>query len=400
MERVYMLGGLRSHIGVRNGIFRDVPAERLAAGVLRALRERYPAVGDATDFYAGNAVGTGGNIARLAWLLGGLGEDVPALTIDMQCASAAAAVEFALLKIRCGLADVVVAGGFESSSMQPLKHYAPHDPRYTPEGFKVSQFSPHTTSAKAMLEGAERTAHLYGVGRAELDAVAIDSHARAKAARDAGRLDEVIVPLFGSTKDECIRDRMGERLASRMPTLFTAAETEALLREGGVETGPGPVEPVLPAANACLTNDGASFVVLASERYCRNHGLRPALELLDACEVGVTPLLCPTGTIAAGEKLLRQTGHSFADIDFFEYNEAFAVITALFQREQGSLRDRYCPWGGALAYGHPFGTSGATLLLHLWQELKQLGGCLGVVSIAGAGGTGAALLAARTEACR
>ena len=84
MERVYMLGGLRSHIGVRNGIFRDVPAERLAAGVLRALRERYPAVGDATDFYAGNAVGTGGNIARLAWLLGGLGEDVPALTIDMQ----------------------------------------------------------------------------------------------------------------------------------------------------------------------------------------------------------------------------------------------------------------------------------------------------------------------------
>jgi acetyl-CoA C-acetyltransferase len=393
-----MLGGLRSHIGVRNGIFRNVPAEQLAAGVLQALRDRYPAVRDVEAFYAGNAVGTGGNIARLAALLGGMADTVPALTIDMQCASAAAAVEFGMLKIQCGLADVIVAGGFESSSMQPLKHYARHDPRYTPEGFKVSQFSPNTTSAKAMLEGAERTAHRYGVSRAELDAVAIASHAKAKAARDAGRLREVIVPLFGSTKDECIRDRMNEKLAARMPTIFTPEETAALLRDAGMPV-PETVVPVLTAANACLTNDGASFVVLASERYCRAHNVRPALELCGACEVGVTPLMCPTGTLAAGEKILRQTGHSFEDIDFFEYNEAFAVITALFQREHGALQDRYCPWGGALAYGHPFGTSGATLLLHLWQELKQLGGHLGVVSIAGAGGTGAALLVARTEAC-
>lgn len=393
MKKVYLLGGLRSHIGVRNGIFRDVPAETLAAAVLAALKEKYPAVEDVGEFFAGNAVGTGGNIARLAGLTAGFADTVPALTIDMQCASAAAAIEAGMLKIACGLEDVVVAGGFESSSMQPLKHYAEHDPRYTPEGFKVSQFSPHTTSAKAMLEGAERTAHVYGVSREELDRAAVASHAKAKAAREAGYLKDVIVPLFGSTKDECIRDRMGEKLAARMPALFTAEETAALLQADK------PVQPVLTAASACLTNDGASFVVLASEDYCRARRIRPALEMRSACDVGVTPLMCPTGTLAAGERLLRQTGLAARDIDFFEYNEAFAVITVLFQRRYPDLADRYCPWGGALAYGHPFGTSGATLLLHLWQELKQQGGRLGLLSIAGAGGTGAALLVERTPEC-
>lgn len=406
MEKVYLIGGLRSHIGLTGGLFKTVPAEELAASVLQKIMAKYPFVLQADGLLCGNAVGTGGNITRLAALKAGLPATVPALTIDMQCASAAASIELAMTKIGSGMADILIAGGFESTSMQPVRVYAKADARYREEGFTVAQFSPDTTSAKAMLEGAERTCQKHGFTREELDAFAVRSHQLAKKAREENRLHEIVVSVFGSEGDEGIRDRMSPKLAARMPKLFTEEEVKELLagdraslpikenvdRQNVLQEHKVAVTPLLTAANACLMNDGAAFVVLASRQAVEQYGLRPEAELLAGFEWGVDPRYSPEGAIETGEHLLQRCDLQPEQIDVFEYNEAFAVISALFARKYPKLIARYCPWGGALAYGHPYGASGAILLLHLWQELKQTEGKLGLLSIAGAGGLGTALL--------
>ena len=406
MEKVYLIGGLRSHIGLTGGLFKTVPAEELAAAVLQKIMAKYPFVLQADGLLCGNAVGTGGNITRLAALKAGLPATIPALTIDMQCASAAASIELAMTKIGSGMADILIAGGFESTSMQPVRVYAKADPRYREEGFTVAQFSPDTTSAKAMLEGAERTCQKHGFTREELDAFAVRSHQLAKKAREENRLNEIVVSVFGSEGDEGIRDRMSPKLAARMPKLFTEEEVKELLagdsaslpikenvdKQNVLQEQKIPVTPLLTAANACLMNDGAAFVVLASRQAVEQYGLRPEAELLAGFDWGVDPRYSPEGAIETGEHLLQRCDLQPEQIDVFEYNEAFAVISALFARKYPKLIARYCPWGGALAYGHPYGASGAILLLHLWQELKQTEGKLGLLSIAGAGGLGTALL--------
>ena len=406
MEKVYLIGGLRSHIGLTGGLFKTVPAEELAAAVLQKIMAKYPFVLQADGLLCGNAVGTGGNITRLAALKAGLPATVPALTIDMQCASAAASIELAMTKIGSGMADILIAGGFESTSMQPVRVYAKADARYREEGFTVAQFSPDTTSAKAMLEGAERTCQKHGFSREELDAFAVRSHQLAKKAREENRLNEIVVSVFGSEGDEGIRDRMSPKLAARMPKLFTEEEVKELLagdraslpikenvdRQNVLQEHKVAVTPLLTAANACLMNDGAAFVVLASRQAVEQYGLRPEAELLAGFEWGVDPRYSPEGAIETGAYLLQRCDLQPQQIDVFEYNEAFAVISALFARKYPELTARYCPWGGALAYGHPYGASGAILLLHLWQELKQTEGKLGLLSIAGAGGLGTALL--------
>ena len=406
MEKVYLIGGLRSHIGLTGGLFKMVPAEELAAAVLQKIMAKYPFVLQADGLLCGNAVGTGGNITRLAALKAGLPATVPALTIDMQCASAAASIELAMTKIGSGMADILIAGGFESTSMQPFRVYAKADARYREEGFTVAQFSPDTASAKAMLEGAERTCQKHGFTREELDAFAVRSHQLAKKAREENRLNEIVVSVFGSEGDEGIRDRMSPKLAARMPKLFTEEEVKNLLagdsaslpikenvdRQNVLQEHKVAVTPLLTAANACLMNDGAAFVVLASRQAVEQYGLRPEAELLAGFEWGVDPRYSPEGAIETGAYLLQRCDLQPQQIDVFEYNEAFAVISALFARKYPELTARYCPWGGALAYGHPYGASGAILLLHLWQELKQTEGKLGLLSIAGAGGLGTALL--------
>ena len=423
MEKVFLLGGLRSHIGLTGGIFKTIPAEDLAAAVLQKIIEKYPCAVNADGLICGNAVGTGGNITRLAALKAGLPAHVPALTVDMQCASAAASIELAMTKIGCGLADILIAGGFESTSMQPTRVYAKADARYKAEGFTVAQFSPDTESTKVMLEGAERTCQKHGFTREELDAFTVRSHQLAKKAREEGYLRDVVVSVFDSKGDEGIRDRMSPKLAARMPKLFTEEEVKALLENDSEiakfkenENGRTfvaertfsslhnekdgehllkqnmKITPLLTAANACMTNDGAAFVILVSRRAAERYNLQPEAELLSGFEWGVDPRYSPEGAIETGARLLQRCNLQPEEIDVFEYNEAFAVISALFARKFPALTERYCPWGGALAYGHPYGASGAILLLHLWQELKQLHGKLGLLSIAGAGGLGTALL--------
>lgn len=377
MEDVFILGGLRSHIGLKNGIFQFVQPESLGASVLKHLIEKYE-IDKIDEVICGNAVGTGGNIARLMTLTAGISNEVPAFTVDMQCASAMMSIDIAFSKIKSGQCDLIIAGGFESSSLQPMRTYHKNDKRYDIKNpnYTVAQFSPDDNSENSMLEGAERVAKLYQIEKTELDFWVKESHKRAKKAREEKVLEDIIYPIDNNTYDEGIRDKMSQRLLDRVPSIL----------------GKGTI---INAANSCLINDGASFIVLCSKKYIENTKKKPKAKIVNACTIGTDANLSPTSAIKAMEKILEIEKINYLDISAIEFNEAFAVIDVLFQRKYPELIDRYNVFGGALAYGHPYGASGAIIALHLLKALENIDGRYGICSIAAAGGLGSALLIER-----
>ena len=380
-ESVYLLGGYRSHIGVRYGIFKSIRPEILGGRVLSAVWQRF-GMGAAPDLaICGNAVGPGGNIGRLTTLTAGLPISTPALTVDLQCASGLTAIDLAAAKIASGGCDFIIAGGTESASLAPHRIYHENDERSQkrkPE-FTAAQFIPEEWGDDAMLLGAERAAKKAGITREEADEAALLSHQRAQAALTEGKLSSLVLPLFGSTKDEAIRPRMSGRLLARAPR---------------VTDFPGGI---LTAANACTMNDGAAFVALASEAWVKAHGAKPFAKIVATHLTGGDPWCPPlTADLAAGE-LLKKQGLSYEAVDAFEYNEAFAVISAHFRKNHETVKDRLNSWGGALAYGHPYGASGAEIMLHLVARLADGGGHLGMAAIPAAGGVGQAILIERVE---
>ena len=361
METPYIIGGARSYIGVENGMYKNIPAEILGAKVLKNVLEKYKKL-DVDMIIAGNAAGAGGNIARLMALEAGLSESIPAFTIDLQCASGLESIAVATAKIQ--------SGGQSS-------------------WYKTAKFLPGEHRQTAMLEGAEKTAVSEGITRKMLDKWVLQSHRLAKETREKGILNDVIVEIAdGCDKDEGIRDRMGQRLLDRLP---------CVLESGNVIT----------AANACLTNDGAAFVVLGSERYLKKHGIKPLAEVNGVAEVGVTPDESPRAAIAAVSKLLEKNHLDYHDVSVYECNEAFAVIDELFARTYPDVIDRYNIFGGALAYGHPYGASGGIIVLHALKALELIGstqcsickadGKYAVCSIAAAGGIGTAILIKKAD---
>ena len=375
MNNAYILGGLRSFVGVVNGMYRHVPAELLGAEVLKQLLTRYPVHPD--YIIGGNGVGAGGNITRLMALEAGVEESVPAFTVDVQCGSGLESIATAAAKIAAGDADCVIAGGFESSSTQPRRGYSPNHPAYAGDSwYSVAKFMPGIHRETVMLEGAELAAEQEQITKEEMDAWVLRSHRLAAEARERGLLNNVAISVFGSTGDEGIRLRMSQRLLDRMPKVLPGGR-------------------FITAANSCLINDGAAWLVLCSEKYLQQQKLRPQARVLGSAACGGNPLVSPRTAITALEKLLARHGLQELDIDGFELNEAFAVIDVLFARAFPASLDKYNVFGGALAYGHPYGASGGIITLHLLESLRQRGGRLGCASVAAAGGVGTALLLER-----
>lgn len=369
---VYIVEGLRSAIVVANTKFKTIRPEIIGAEVLKALHVKH-----VDEVICGNAVGTGGNLARLMTSLAGFDASTAALTVDRQCASSAAAIALAYAKIAAGLADVIIAGGVESSSLQPLRIYHPNDERFNltaadgvKGAYRTAQFSPDELDPLAMLKGAQRVAEAENISKDELDAWALISHKRAAAAIET--LRGSLVEVAGVREDTGIKKNITRRLLERAPLPL------------GIGT-------IISAGNACRINDGAAFVVLASEDFLRQHNLTPAAKVLDVATAGVNPIESPRGAQAVADKLLARNNLTYDDLAAIEFNEAFAVIDVLFERAHPNLIDKFNPLGGALAYGHPYGASGAVLMVHLLASLKKSGG-LGLMSIAGAGGTGEAIL--------
>jgi len=381
MKKVYILGGIRSYIGIENRMYRHVPAEILGARVLQQAAMPYSKK-DINGVIAGNGVGAGGNITRLMMLEAGFPIEIPGFTIDLQCGSGLESIGVAAAKIGCGMGDFYIAGGFESSSTAPRRGYNHNHPdceKYNGEEnwYHVAKFSPGEHRERAMLEGAERVAVRERISCEEMNRWVIRSHQRAEKAREAGVLSKIAVSVLeGCGRDEGIRGRMSEKFLNRLPYILPEGQK-------------------ITAGNACLTHDGAAFVALCSEDYLREHHLMPKAEFIDIVEVGGNPLESPVTAVTAVERLLQKNCLTSDDIDIFECNEAFAVIDVLFARKYPECVEKYNIFGGALAYGHPFGASGGIITLHAMEALKFVKGSYGVCSIAAAGGVGTAMLVRR-----
>ncbi|MFR9805073.1 thiolase family protein [Pseudonocardia sp. RS010] len=356
------------------------PAELLSQ-VLRSLVDRTgidPALVD--DVIAGCVTQAGEqavNVARSAVLGAGLPEHVPATTIDRQCGSSQQAAHFAAQGVLSGAYDVVIACGVESMSRLPIgtatlgqDTLGPAVARRYPDGLVNQGVS------------AELIAARWKLSRAELDAYSARSHERAAATAAAGGFANEIVPVAVPGADEVLRDE------TVRPT--TTAEGLAGLRPSFVDDALGARFPevdwsITPGNSSPLT-DGASAVLIMSERRAEELGLRPRARFHGFAVTGSDPLLMLTGVIPATEKVLARAGLAVNDIDAFEVNEAFAPVPLAWQQEFGVDPDKLNPRGGAIALGHPLGASGTRLLTTLVNHLEQTGGRYGLQTMCEGGG--------------
>ena len=369
MSEPVLVAARRLAVAPRGGAFRRLAIEELAAPVIAALlADAGLAPGAVEELILANALGAGGNPARLAALAAGLPERVAGLTIDRQCCGGLDAVLLGAALIRAGRHEVVIAGGAESYSRRPLRL------RTDPEGgppvaYDQPPFTPWPGRDPGMAEAAEALAARLDVSRAEQDAWAIASHASARAARD--RLAREIVPLAGLAADPFTR-AMTARTCARAPVLAGS----------------------VTAANAAVAADGAAFCLIVSERIARRLAT-PRLRLLAGATLGADPELPGLAPLPALRAVLEASGRAPEAFAAIELMEAFAVQAIACAREAGLPRDRINRGGGALARGHPIGASGAILVARLFHELEAPGET-GLAAIAAAGGLGTALALERT----
>lgn len=375
----------RTWVGTAGHGHRALTEVDLAAGALRATLDDTCSLGvadDPADVVLGCCTGPGGNVARVAALAAGAGVAVPGLTVDRQCASGLAAVLVAAQQVRAGEARLVLAGGTESASRAPARAHR------TPGGdvpFERAAFAPVPWADPAMGAAADELARRRGVTRARQEAYALRSHARALAAHRAGRLDAETVRL-GAPRRALARD---ER-ARRLDPAVLARLAPAFSPDGTVT-----------AATASPVSDGAAAVAVVPERVRRDLGA-PGLRVLASATVGCDPALPGWGPVPAVRAVLARAGVALDDVAAVEVVEAFAaqvlaVTDALGLDPLGDAADdaRVCADGGALALGHPWGASGALVIVRLFSRLVRAGapaGTLGLATAAVGGGLGVAAL--------
>jgi acetyl-CoA C-acetyltransferase len=376
-DRPVVVDAVRTPIGTAGRSLAGVPAADLGAAVLRRLAAAgWFDAGQVRDVVLGNCMGPGGDVARVAALTAGLPVEVPALTVDRQCGSGLAAVDVAVSTLTHA-SGVVLAGGVESASTAPWRFWPPA-PGEQPVRYERAPFAPESLDDPEMGAAADVLAEKYAVGRVAQDRYAARSHARALAAQAAGRFAAEIVEVAGVARDD--RPRPGltvERLARLRPAF----------RDGGTVT----------AGNACGVNDGAAAVTLVDGETHRRLGV-PGLRVLATATAGTDPSLPGLGLVPAVRIALGRAGLVLDDIDVVEINEAFAGQVLACCTELGLAPERVCPDGGALALGHPWGASGAVLVVRLFTQLvREQAGRFGLAAIAVGGGQGVAMV---VERCR
>ena len=321
------------------------------------------------------------NIGRQAWLAAGFPESVPAVTIDRKCGSAQQAMDFAAQGVMAGAYDLVIACGVEMMSRVTMRsnrlgkdNLGPMLRRRYAEGLVHQGIS------------AELIAARWGLKREALDAYALRSHRRAAAAEDRGAFARDILPIDGVARDEGIRrTTSAEKLAALEPA-FVDEATAARFPEIGW---------VITAGNSSQVSDGASALLIASEKAAQRLGLAPRATVTHFAVSGDDPVLMLTGIIPATEKLLERSGHTLGEIDRFEVNEAFASVVLAWAGALGADLDRINVNGGAIAFGHPVGASGGRLTANLIGSLEETGGRLGLQTMCESGGMANATLIER-----
>jgi acetyl-CoA acetyltransferase family protein len=383
-REVVIVEAVRTPVGrghPEKGYYVDVHPNELLGRTWRAVIERSGIPADAVEDVITGCVQQVGeqsyNVGRNAWLQAGLPVETPATTIDRQCGSAQQAVNFAAALVASGVHDVAIGGGVEHMGHIPLSSNGKIAQDFgTPYPAELLERHPVVNQGIA----AETIAEKWGISRTACDEIALRSHQRAARATDEGRFEREMLPFSvnGSvyTVDQGIR---------RDTSLDALAELRPAFKEGGLVT----------AGNSSQISDGASAVLLMSRAKADELGVRPRARIVDQTTVGVDPVLMLTGPIPATRKILERNGMTIDDLDLIEINEAFASVIAAWERELEPDVDRVNVNGGAIALGHPLGSTGGRLIATLLHELERADGQLGLVTMCCGGGLGTATLIER-----
>ena len=317
------------------------------------------------------------NVGRNAWLQAGLPMETPATTVDRQCGSAQQAVNFGAALVASGVHDVVIGSGVEHMGHVPFsvgfETQGKYGAAFAPELMERYQLVPQGLSA-------EMIADKWEIPRSELDELAVRSHRLAHQATEEGRFERETIP-FQVNGDTYVTDQ-GIRPGTSLEKL---AELKPVFKEDGKIT----------AANSSQISDGAAAVLLMSADKAKALGLTPRARIKDQTTVGVDPVIMLTGPIPATQKLLDRNKMSISDIDLIEINEAFAPVVAAWRREHSPDMDRVNVNGGAMALGHPLGSTGARLITTLLHELERSDKEVGMVTMCCGGGLGTGTLIER-----
>jgi acetyl-CoA acyltransferase len=382
-REVVLAGAVRTAVGrghLEKGYYRDLHPSTLLADTYRGLFEQTglePADVDGVVCGCVQQLAEQGlNVGRNAWLEAGLPIEVPATTVDLQCGSAQQALSFATAVVASGAEDVFVAAGVEHmghvsfavAEEVQARHGRAHSPALLDRYGLVNQGL-----------AAEMVADHWEVPRSELDELALRSHQLADRATEEGRFERELVGSVGGqayVRDQGIRPS-------------TSLEALAGLRPAFKEDGK------ITAGNSSQISDGAAAALVTTRERAGELGLTPRARIVDQVTVGVDPVMMLTGPIPATRRVLERNGMTIGDVDLVEINEAFAPVVAAWLRETGAELDRVNVNGGAMALGHPLGSTGIRLVTTLLHELERSDKELGLVTMCCAGGLGTATLVQR-----
>ncbi|MAE97437.1 MAG: acetyl-CoA C-acyltransferase [Deltaproteobacteria bacterium] len=373
MAEAYIIDAIRTPVGRRGGGLAQVHSADLGAHVIKGLMANNdvdPGAVEDVIFGCCDTIGPqAGDIARTCWLAAGLPEQVPGVTIDRQCGSSQQSVHFAAQGVMSGTSDLIVAGGVQnmsaipiSSAMTAAEPLGFENPFAGSEGWEAR----YGTQEVSQFNGAEMIAKDWDISREDMERFAYESHQRAIRAIDAGAFKDEIAPLAGVEHDEGPRrDTTLEKMASLNPLI-----------EGGR----------LTAAVASQISDGASAMLIASERAVKEHGLKPRARIHHISVRAADPIYMLTAPIPATKHAFEKTGMSKEDIDLVEINEAFAPVVLAWQKETDWDLEKVNVNGGAIALGHPIGATGTRLMTTLLNELERRGGRYGLQTMCEGGG--------------
>ncbi|MCV6576864.1 MAG: thiolase family protein [Cohaesibacter sp.] len=366
MSRTYILAARRTPVAPRNGAFKELALQDMAQPVIaQLLKDANLAPDQVDELIVANAIGPGGNPARLCALASGLPQKVAGLTIDRQCAGGLDAVLLANSLIKSGQCDIVIAGGVESYSRRPLRYHTFADGT-EPEAYDQAPFTPWPDKDPLMPQAADQLAKILGITQKEQDDWAIESHKRASAAPASLRTEE-LVPLADLQKDSFTR-------------ALSLRHCQKAKRICGTIT----------SANMAVAADAAAFVLVVNEEIAKRYK-GTTIEIMTGASLGADPQMPGLAPLTAMSKTLHTSGLTKAHINHAEIMEAFAVQAIACQQKAGLSTDIVNQYGGALARGHPIGASGAILATRLFHILRHKGG-IGLAAIAAAGGLGTALI--------
>lgn len=365
---VPLLAGCRTPVAPRHGALRHHTPHTLAAPLVQHLLQTVGLPPEAVDtLILGNALGAGGNPARMTALAAGLPQRCATFSVDTQCCSGLDAINLAAARILSGQSDVVIAGGAEAWTRSPIRQHRPMDATQAAIPYERPAFTPWPARDPDPLQAAADYAARHGFTRHQQDEYARDSHARtvrAMAARPACT-SSAILPLEGLLHDTYPR-LLTERQASRMPV---AAHPSCHVSDSSAPSGS---DCALSRLAISPQADGAALVLMASAEFCARHGITPAAHWLGGLSLGADPENPLTGALAATEALLQRQRLDLDVLHAVELHDAFAVQGLAFQQalqSQGLDPARINAWGGGLARGHPIGASGAIALVELLARL-------------------------------